>query len=141
MTDPCIVAVDPGREKCGVAVVGRERGVLWRQVVEKTALLTTVTDLLERFGSRRVILGDQTASANVHRLLQPLLDQALVDEIILIDEHGSTEAARSRYWQAIPPTGWRCFLPRGLLVPPCAVDDFAAIILAERYFKKYLKLF
>ena len=81
MTDPCIVAVDPGREKCGVAVVGRERGVLWRQVVEKTALLTTVTDLLERFGSRRVILGDQTASANVHRLLQPLLDQAMVDEI------------------------------------------------------------
>lgn len=135
MTDPCIVAVDPGREKCGVAVLDRQQGVLWRQVVETTALSGTVTDLLDHFGCRIVVLGNQTASAAVRRGMQPLLDQALVDDIVLIDEHGSTEEARSRYWQAVPPTGWRRFLPRGLLVPPCAVDDFAAIILAERYFK------
>ena len=141
MTDPCIVAVDPGREKCGVAVVGRERGPLARQVVDADVLLSTVAGLVSRFGCRILVLGNQTASAAVRRKIQPLLDQALVDEIVLIDEHGSTEAARSRYWQAIPPTGWRCFLPRGLLVPPCAVDDFAAIILAERYFEKKNKYF
>ena len=133
------MAVDPGREKCGVAVVDREQGALWRQVVEAATLQGAVSDLLDRFGCRIVVLGDQTASATVHHLLQPLLDQELADEIILIDEHGSTEEARSRYWQEVPPTGWQRFLPRGLLSPPCAVDDFAAIILAERYFKKIVK--
>ena len=136
MTVQRVVAVDPGREKCGVAVLDHKQGALWRQVVETTALRGTVADLLERFGCRIVVLGDQTASGNVHRQLQTLLDRTLVEEIHLIDEHGSTEEARSRYWQAIPPTGWRRFLPRGLLVPPCAVDDFAAIILGERYFEK-----
>ena len=136
MTVQRVVAVDPGREKCGVAVVDRQQGALWRQVVESATLPKIVADLLERFGCRIVVLGDQTASGTVRQLLQPLQDQLLTNEIILIDEHGSTEEARSRYWQAIPPTGWRRFLPRGLLSPPCAVDDFAAIILGERYFKK-----
>ena len=139
MTNPCIVAVDPGREKCGVAVLRSKQDVLWRQVVETTVLLATVKDLLERFGCRQVILGNQTDSGAVRREMQPLLEQGLVNEIILIDEHGSTEEARARYWQEIPPTGWRRFLPRGLLSPPCAVDDFAAIILGERYFREQRK--
>ena len=136
MTVQRVLAVDPGREKCGVAIVDSQQGVLWRQVVDAASLKGTAADLLDRFGYRVVVLGDQTASGNVRLQLQPLLDQALVDEIILIDEHGSTEEARTRYWQEVPPTGWRRLLPRGLLSPPCAVDDFAAIILAERYFKK-----
>ncbi|MHC1759684.1 MAG: pre-16S rRNA-processing nuclease YqgF [Negativicutes bacterium] len=131
-----ITAVDPGREKCGVAVVDREQGVLWREVADTRALLSKVAGLLAQFGGRTLVLGDQTASAEVRQSLQTLLDQAVIDKIVLIDEHGSTEAARVRYWQEIPPTGWRKLIPLGLLVPPCAVDDFAAIILAERYFKK-----
>ena len=136
MTDQRVLAVDPGREKCGVAVVDRQQGVLCRQVVDTTALVAAVAELLEKFGCRQVILGDQTASENVRQLLQPLQDRGLVNEIVFIDEHGSTAEARSRYWLEVPPTGWRRLLPRGLLSPPCAVDDFAAIILAERYFKK-----
>ena len=136
MKDQRVLAVDPGREKCGVAVVDRRQGVLWRQVVETASLQGAVSDLMDRYDCRIVVLGNQTASGAVRREMQLLLDQALMDEIILIDEHGSTAEARARYWQEVPPTGWRRFLPRGLLSPPCAVDDFAAIILGERYFKK-----
>ena len=136
MTVERVVAVDPGREKCGVAVVDRQQGVLCRQVVETTALVAAVEELLEKFGCRQVILGGQTASGTVRQFLKPLQEQCLMDEIILIDERGSTEQARARYWQEVPPTGWRRFLPRGLLSPPCAIDDFAAIILGERYFRE-----
>ena len=131
-----VIAVDPGREKCGVAVVDRDQGPLWQGIVTPEKLLPTVTALLHTYDCRNVILGNQTASAAVRRLLHPLLEQARIDEIILIDEYGSTEKARSRYWQAHPPAGWRRFLPVGLLVPPCAIDDFAAIILGERNFEK-----
>ena len=131
-----VLAVDPGREKCGLAVVDREQGVRWHQVVSTENLLTSIEELLQRFECRTLILGNQTASAPARQSLQPLLDQALIHEIIFIDERGSTEEARARYWQTYPPSGWRRIVPLGLLVPPCAVDDFAAIILGERYFKK-----
>ncbi|HWR28316.1 MAG TPA: hypothetical protein VN631_00655 [Negativicutes bacterium] len=131
-----VVAIDPGRDKCGVAVVDLEQGPLWRQIVAPTELLQKVDSLAQEYDCRVVALGNQTSSEAARQRLQPLLEQELVDEIIMIDEHDSTEQARSRYWQAYPPAGWRRFLPIGLLVPPCAIDDFAAIILGERYFKK-----
>lgn len=130
------MAVDPGREKCGVAVMDRERGVLRQSIVPTANLTECVEAFVKVNGCRAVVLGNQTFSTQTRHLLESLLEQKKIDEIISVDEHGSTEAARDRYWKAFPPTGWRRFLPRGLLVPPCAVDDFAAIILGERYFGK-----
>jgi len=131
-----VVAIDPGRDKCGLAVVDRGRGALHRQVVPTEQLISIARELLARYECRTIVLGDQTSSATVRQSLQPLLDKKKIDDIIFIDEHGSSQTARSRYWQACPPTGWRSLIPRGLLIPPCAIDDFAAIILAERYFEK-----
>ena len=131
-----VLAVDPGRDKCGVAVVDREQGPLWQQIVAPEELLPAVTALVRKYDCRVVALGNQTSSAAARQRLQPLLEQKQIDELLMIDEHGSTEKARSRYWEAHPPTSWRRFLPIGLLVPPCAIDDFAAIILGERYLGK-----
>ncbi|NMC32227.1 MAG: pre-16S rRNA-processing nuclease YqgF [Veillonellaceae bacterium] len=134
--EPPILAIDPGREKCGVAVMDQEKTVLWHGVVATADLLPVGRELARQYGFHTVILGNQTYSGEIHGILQSLLDSPIVLEIIFVDERGSTEAARSRYWQAFPPTGWRRFLPRGLLVPPCAIDDFAAIILGERFLAK-----
>ena len=131
-SEPPILAIDPGRDKCGLAVLDREKGALWHRVVVTKELFPVSLELVGQYGVRIVVLGNQTYSGEVRQILQPLLDQKLVREIIFVDEHGSTEAARARYWRACPPTGWRCFIPRGLLVPPCAIDDYAAIILGER---------
>ena len=134
--EPPILAIDPGREKCGAAVLEQDKDVLWHNVVGISELLPVSLQVTRQYGIRTVVLGNQTFSGEVRQILQPLLDQQLVHEIIFVDEHGSTETARSRYWQAFPPSGWRRFLPRGLLVPPCAIDDFAAIILGERFLAK-----
>ena len=131
-----VLAVDPGREKCGVAVLDRNSGVLWRQIVPTEELLPAALELIRRHGRLVLVVGSQTHSSAVRLLLQPLLEQGLAAELAVVDEHGSTEEARLRYWRSLPPTGWRKFIPGGLLVPPCAIDDFAAIILGERYFKE-----
>ena len=136
MTAERIVAVDPGREKCGVAVMDRAQGLLHREIVPTQGLATVITALLEKYSCRWIILGNQTFARPVRASLQSVLDHGQAAEIAMIDERGSTGEARSRYWQAFPPAGWRRFIPLGLLVPPCAIDDFAAIILAERYFQK-----
>ena len=134
--EPPILAIDPGRDKCGLAVLNRENGVLRHSVVGVSELFPASLQMTRQYGIRTIVLGNQTFSDEVRRMLQPLLDQQLVQEIIFVDERGSTEMARARYWQAFPPSGWRWFIPRGLLVPPCAIDDFAAIILGERYLAK-----
>lgn len=129
-----ILAVDPGKDKCGLALLDHREGALWHGVAPTTALPDTVAAKLAEYSCRIVVLGDQTYSAAVRCLLQPLLTAGQIAEIATVDERGSTAAARARYWEMHPPDGWRRFLPRGLLVPPCAIDDVAAIILGERYF-------
>ena len=134
--EPPILAIDPGRDKCGLAVLNHEKSVLWHGVVSTTEVLTVSVELIRRYGCRALVLGNQTFSGEVRQIVQPLLDQKRVADIIFVDERGSTEMARTRYWREFPPSGWRRFIPRGLLVPPCAIDDFAAIILGERYLAK-----
>ena len=134
--EPPILAIDPGRDKCGLAVLNHEQGVLWHSVVGVPELFSVSLQVTQQYGIRTVVLGNQTFSGEVRRMLQPLLEQKLAQEIIYVDERSSTEMARARYWQAFPPSGWRRFIPRGLLVPPCAIDDFAAIILGERFLAK-----
>ncbi len=133
-----VLAVDPGREKCGVAVVDRQRGVLRQAVVESTRLLLFAETVIREFECRTIVLGDGTATAETKKEVSLLLTENIVDQIVVVDERNSTQEARMRYWLAHPPSGWRKFIPVGLLTPPCAIDDFAAIILGERYFSKNL---
>lgn len=132
-----VLAIDPGLAKCGLAVCDRQRGVLQQAVVERDQLLQVAADWLCRSGCRVIVLGNKTASRQVAAQFANLVNEKKLDQIDFVDEHNSTLEARQRYWLAHPPTGWRRLVPQGLLTPPCAVDDFAAIILSEKRFKKY----
>ena len=133
-----VLAVDPGREKCGVAVVDRQWGVLQQAVVDCGKLLVFVEKVIREYECRIVVLGDGTATAETKNELSRLLTENIVDQIVVVGERNSTQEARLRYWKVCPPSGWRKIIPTGLLTPPCAIDDFAAIILGERYFAKNL---
>lgn len=129
-----VLAVDPGREKCGLAVVDRQQGVLAQSVVPACQLLGTASQWVSDYQCRIIVIGDRTARAGATQALQRLLLDRKIDRIVPVDEHNSTREARDQYWKIHPPTGWRRLIPRGLLFPPCALDDYAAIILAGRYF-------
>jgi len=104
--------------------------VLTRRVVATGDLAAATASLAREFAVDTVALGDRTASAQVRILLAEVLPQV---PIVLIDEAGTTEAARSRYFTEHPPSGWRRLLPLGLLVPPEPYDDYVAVLLAERF--------
>lgn len=130
-----VIAIDPGREKCGVAVVHKERGVLFRRVVPTDNLIAEVIGHFEEYGSPLIIVGDGTGSIAVRSRLQNNL-QVNKDRIVAVDERRSTEEARTLYWQENPPRGLKRLIPLGMQVPPCPVDDYVAVILAQRYFSK-----
>ncbi|MGQ0550271.1 MAG: hypothetical protein ACT4PY_11465 [Armatimonadota bacterium] len=121
-----VLAIDPGREKCGVAVAERD-GVRDRAVVAPQALPDLVRVWQRRYGVTDIVIGNRTASGDVARMLQGIVPLPLR----AIDEAGTTLRARARYFDDHPPRGWRRLIPRGLLTPPEPYDDYAAILLAE----------
>ena len=125
-----VLAIDPGREKCGIAVLAADGRVLMQEVAA-TAELDAVVGPLIRAYEPTVIMGNGTTSAAAKARVE-----ALGRTVTLVDEYRTTDAAKVAYWEAHPPRGWRRLVPRGMLVPPVPVDDFVAVILAQRFLEK-----
>lgn len=125
-----ILGIDPGKEKCGVAIVGLDRTVHLRQVISSQDLIQHVDRLLAEFSVSTVVIGDQTTSHFWQAQLRNCYPSL---RLIAIDERHSSEQARSRYWQLNPPRGLTRILPESFRLPPEPWDDIVALILVERY--------
>ena len=126
-----VLAIDPGRHKCGLALLDAEAGLLARAVVPLGELAATLRDWGDRHHPDLLLLGRGTGARD---LLGPLSEFSL--PLRRVAEHHTTRRARERYFADHPPRGWRRFLPRSLQTPPVPVDDYAAWILAEEYLKR-----
>ena len=115
-----IAALDPGREKCGFAVLAEGGEVLMQRVIETAQLEEEVRVAREAYGFAVLVEGNGTTSREARARLQKALP----------DLH------KKAYWKAKPPRGWRRLLPVTMQVPPEPVDDFVAVILASRYIKE-----
>lgn len=119
--------MDPGREKCGVAVCGPD-GVLARRVVGLGDLRDVARRWVEAYGVQVLIIGSQTGYKQAFDILC-----GLSVPIRRVAERSTTLLARRRYFQDHPRSGWRRLLPISLQVPPEPYDDYAAVVLAEAY--------
>ena len=63
--DEIVLAVDPGREKAGIAVVSRERGTMHKCVIEASECVEQVCELAEKHGVARIVIGDRTGSSEI----------------------------------------------------------------------------
>jgi RNase H-fold protein (predicted Holliday junction resolvase) len=127
---PPLLAIDPGREKCGVAVVTARREVLIQEIVSLDMLHQRVAHYIGRYGVSIIVLGDRTGAREVRDLLRR---SGFQQEIAFVDEHRSSKLGRERYLKAHPARGWASLLPIGLRVPDHPYDDYVAVILAERF--------
>jgi len=125
-----ILAVDPGRDKCGLAVLTPDGEIVDRRVVAALEVESHILTLTARHHISQILLGNSTASARWHKQLLVWLPDTPLE---VVDEAGSTWEARALYWQANPPRGWRRLVPLSLQAPPEPIDDFAAVVLARRH--------
>ena len=128
-----IGALDPGRDKCGIAVLsggdGAPTRVLCQNVIETKKLEEEAAALVAAFSPTCFVCGNGTTSA---RATQRLADCTGLP-VEVVDEYRTTELAKKKYWEAHPPRGLRRLLPTGMQVPPVPVDDYVAVILGTRY--------
>lgn len=136
-----ILALDPGREKCGVAIVKKNLDILFKGITATSSLEALLKEKLLEFLPGAVILGSGTFSKSIRNQLSGILkevnrEKKLSITLKVIDEKHSTELARKKYFKDHKPRGFWSLIPVSLQVPPEPYDDYAAIVLAERYLKE-----
>jgi RNase H-fold protein (predicted Holliday junction resolvase) len=128
-----VLAVDPGSSKCGMALVVRDAHgqihALWRAVVPTEQVCEKADEAAAVGPFSLIVVGSGTRSKV---LVQTLRDHLPSMGVLLVDERDTTLAARERYWEHNKRRGWRRLLPATMQTPPEPVDDFVALILAER---------
>ncbi|MBS1716556.1 MAG: pre-16S rRNA-processing nuclease YqgF [Armatimonadetes bacterium] len=128
-----VLAVDPGSSKCGLAIVHRDdkgkMSLLWRTICPLVELTPAINLAYADHPFDLVIIGSSTGSREVTRIVKEAFPSI---STLLVDERETTLRAREKYWEHHQRGGWRRLLPASLQVPPEPVDDFAALVIAER---------
>jgi RNase H-fold protein (predicted Holliday junction resolvase) len=132
-----LIGFDPGKDKCGLAVLNQDRQVFFHKVIKSSEAIANIQFLIDRYPISLLVIGDRTTSNTWQNQLKNQLPQL---KIFPVDESYSSQVARQRYWQLYPPRGLGWFIPEGMRSPPRAVDDIVAIILVERYLDREFSL-
>jgi RNase H-fold protein (predicted Holliday junction resolvase) len=131
-----ILGIDPGREKCGYALVRSgekesdteliSHGIVATAEIGQTAAKT----VKENQDPICIAIGDGTNSKAVSDILASACPGI---QINLVDEHGTSEAARRLVVARTPAKGLSKLLPIGLRSPKQAYDDVVAELIAQNF--------
>ena len=135
-----VIAIDPGNEKTGIALVREDDSLIEKRIVPTETLAYEVEKIFLLHNNRTADTIDAIVCGNGtnHKKLYPLVQQVAIRlgvKTFLIKEAYTTEEGRKRYWQYEPPKGIRRFVPISFQSPPRPVDDYTAWIIGERYFR------
>jgi RNase H-fold protein (predicted Holliday junction resolvase) len=128
-----ILGFDPGKDKCGIAVMDVDRRLLYHQLVLTAQTIDRIGNLCQQYRVSQIVMGDQTTAKQWKQQLTTAFPTV---PITLIDERYSSLEARDRYWQMYPPNFLTSLIPQGMRQPPRPIDDIVAIILIERYLSR-----
>ncbi len=127
------LGIDPGRSKSGMALVDEQGKIVRLHIAQMTSFADELRSFVADESLSVVIIGNGTNHEAVSAVVRSILPTV---SVCLVGEAYSTEEARSLYWRLNPPKGWRKFVPLGLLVPPEALDAYAAVVQIQRYLEQ-----
>lgn len=127
-----ILAIDPGTEKCGLAVLDSSARVLEKRIIARLEIGEEVSGLVLKYRIPTLVIGDSTGARSLKKTISRL---DLNANLVFVPEKNSSWEARKRYFRENPPRGLFRLIPSSLLAPPAPLDDYAAVILGERYLK------
>ena len=126
-----VLGLDPGTRKCGYAVVTHvDAPPLSLGIVAIETLAERLREVLAATPVALAAIGRGTNAAVVADVVR-----ALGLPVELVDERETSLLARARFFRDHPPRGWRRIVPRGMLLPDRPIDDYAALLIAERFLK------
>ena len=131
--EPYVLAVDPGRDKTGIAILTRTSQLMMMDIVPTDSVMCELQSLLRMYEGVSVLVCGNGTNHKVVGTIVKQVAESQGKKFTFVNEKHTTEEARRRYFEVHPPTGWRKLVPKGMLYPPVPVDDITAWIIGERW--------
>lgn len=126
-----LLAIDPGKDKIGVALYDEQRGMVRELgIISANGFGEWLTALMGQHPLECFIIGNGTHSRRIQAHLHTLAPHC---PIVVVDEAYSTLEAREVYFQLYPPRGFKRWIPRSMQSPARPIDDLVALILLKRH--------
>ncbi|MFW6028957.1 MAG: Holliday junction resolvase RuvX [Halanaerobiales bacterium] len=129
------LGIDPGKDKCGIALVKDEENILLLDIVNAKRVDTYLKELYHKYDIDIVILGSGTYSEKIKKIIK----KNFLTEIVIVDEKNTTREAQEKYREEHPPKGYKKILSKFVSWKPAEnIDDYAALIIVKRYLENKL---
>ena len=129
-----LLALDPGSYKVGTAVLDYQAQEKEKTIVKIEELIDHLKEIFKIYQIEEIIIGNGTGAEKIIEILENNFKNKKIN---LVEEEFTTEEAQARYLKEKPMSNYekllRKFVSWKLKKP---LDDYAALIIAEKYLKK-----
>lgn len=129
-----LLALDPGRDKVGAAVLSFEGTEKEKTIIKKDELIDHLKEIFNHYQVREIVIGDGTGAEEIREMVENTFSEL---KISLVAEEYTTEEAQARYLKEKPMSNYEKMLRKIVswkVKKP--LDDYAALIIGEKYLKK-----
>lgn len=126
-----VLAIDPGRNKSGLAVLDFNSKVLYKDIIISEKIRSYLLELFNIYNIKKILIGNGTYSEELIADIKKVAELP----IELVDEAYTTVEAEERYRRE-KDVFWQKILFFISWKSNKALDDYVAVILGERYLKK-----
>ena len=126
-----VIAIDPGKSKCGLVLADISQKKVYEAIIIKSAFIENhVRNLITAEDVSQIIIGNGTTSREIREKLY-----FFKKEIITFEEKNTTYRAKARYFQLFPISGLQFLIPREVFILNKNLDAISALIILEDYCK------
>ena len=124
-----VIAIDPGKCKCGLVMVDLNQKKVDRALVLDTEFLPKYLKTLNTLENiSKVLIGNgTTCKQNIEKL------ESIMQDLIIVEEKNTTFRAKKRYFELFPIRGLKKFLPKEIFIINKNLDAVSALIILEDY--------
>ena len=129
-----LLALDPGSYKVGTAVLDYQAQEKEKTIVKIDELIDHLREIFKIYQIEEIIIGDGTGAEKIIEILENNFKNKKIN---LVEEEFTTEEAQARYLKEKPMSNYEKLLRKVVswkLKKP--LDDYAALIIGEKYLEK-----
>ena len=129
-----LLALDPGSGKVGTAVLSFTKEEKEKTIVKKEELLDHLKEIFSHYQIEELVIGNGTGAEEIKEMVSSSYPDL---KISLVEEEYTTEEAQARYLKEKPMSNYEKLLRKIVswkLKKP--LDDYAALIIGEKYLEK-----